>query len=100
MYIHRLWFSSPLKCKIWQERITECLRRIIKEPKAAFAFIHRAYNKDEKMARLDQLRRRVCVEGDGGVVEWEESEEELEREGKLLNGGTNPLLSLKGEVKL
>ena len=87
----RLSFSAPHKCKLWQERIAECLRRLIKDPKAAFAFIHRAYNKDEKMARQDLRIRRVEVDGD--VAEWVE----LERERELINGETNPLLSLKGE---
>ena len=92
----RLSFSSPLRCKLWQERITECLRRIIKEPKAAFAFIHRAYNKDEKMARQDQLRR--SMEGDVvGVVDRDGPGEELEGERELIGRGNNPLLSLKGE---
>ena len=95
-YAHRLSFSSPLRCKLWQERITECLRRIIKEPKAAFAFIHRAYNKDEKMARQDQLRR--SVEGDVGGVDWDGPGEELDEERELVNGGNAPLLSLKGTM--
>lgn len=69
----------------------ECLRRLSKEPKSAFAFVHRAYNKDKKMAKQDLLRLRL--EEAGGVVEWEEPETE---EGELDDGGTNQLLSIKG----
>ena len=46
------------------------------------------------MARQDLLRQ--CVEGDLGVVEWDGPGEELQGEGDLVNGGSNPLLSLKG----
>ena len=95
-HTRRLSFNSPLRCKLWQERIAECVRRLIKEPKAAFAFIHRAYNKDEKMARQDLLRQ--CVERDVGVVEWDGSGEELQGEGELVSGGNTSLLSLKGET--
>ena len=48
------------------------------------------------MARQDLLRRHV--EGDVGVVEWDGLEEELGGDGKLVNGGNNPLLSLKGTM--
>ena len=48
------------------------------------------------MARQDQLRRHV--EGDVGVIEWDGLEEELGGDGKLVNGGNNPLLSLKGRM--
>ena len=67
----------------------ESLRRLTKEPKSAFAFVHRAYNKDKKMAKQDLLRLRL--EEAGGVLEWEEPEaEEADDE------GTNRLLSIKG----
>ena len=81
-------FSSQFKCKLWQERILESFRRLNKDPKTAFAFVHRAYNKDRKMAKQDLLR--LGVEEAGGVVEWVEGEEEVDTE------GTNHLLSLKG----
>ena len=72
----------------------ECLRRLSKEPKSAFAFIHRAYNKDKKMAKQDLLR--LGLEEAGGVVEWEEPEAE---EDEANNGGTNRLLSIKGVLR-
>ena len=46
------------------------------------------------MARQDQLRRHV--EGDVGVVDRDGPGEELGGDGKLIDGGNNPLLSLKG----
>ena len=78
-------FSSPFKCKLWQERVAESVRRLSREPKSAFAFIHRAYNKDRKMVKDDLLR--LGVEEAGGVTQWAEEEAQ---------DGANTLLSLKG----
>ena len=71
----------------------ECLRRLSREPKSAFAFIHRAYNKDRKMAKLDLLRLGLEEAGDGGVVQWEEPEGDVE---EVDDGGTKQLLSING----
>ena len=48
------------------------------------------------MARQDQLRGHV--EEDVGVVEWDGPGVELEGDGKLVDGGNSPLLSLKGTM--
>lgn len=72
----------------------ECLRRLSKEPKSAFAFVHRAYNKDKKMAKQDLLR--LGLEEAGCVVEWEEPGAEEE---EVDDGGTNRLLSMNGVLQ-
>ena len=90
-FFSRLFFSSQFKCKLWQDRISDCLRRLSKEPKTTFAFVHRAYNKDKKMAKQDLLR--LGLEEAGGVVQWAE-EEGLKEE--VDDGETDTLLSLKG----
>ena len=81
--IFRLSFSLPFKCKLWQERVLESLKRLCREPKSEFAFVHRAYNKDKRMAREDLLRLGVAEAK--GVVVWEEQD------------GADTLISLKGK---
>ena len=58
-----------------------------REPKSAFAFVHRAYNKDKRMAREDLLRLGVA-EAVVGVAVWEE---------QVVQDGADALISLKGE---
>lgn len=50
----RLVFSSAHKCKMWQERLLESLRRSVRTLKSTFAFVHRAYSRDQKMEGSQQ----------------------------------------------
>ncbi len=50
-FLHRLHFSNASKCRLWLDRLLDCKRRAHKDIKSLFAFIYRAYRKDEKLSR-------------------------------------------------
>ena len=50
----RLVFNSAHKCKIWKERLLESLRCSVRTLKSTFAFVHRAYSRDQKMEGSQQ----------------------------------------------
>ena len=52
--LSRLVFDSAHKCKVWQERLLESLRRSRQTLKSMFAFVHRAYSRDQRMERSQQ----------------------------------------------
>lgn len=51
-------FDSAHKSKVWQERLVESLRRSRQTLKSTFAFVHRAYSRDQRMER-SQLGEEV-----------------------------------------
>ena len=84
-HTHRLLFSSVLKCRSWFDRLLECKRSAHKDIKNVFAFIYRAYRKDQK------LSRPWGESGDNGVANVTEPAESREA------GGVDGLLSLQSE---
>lgn len=98
-HTHRLSFSPLTKCRIWYDRVLECKRRAHKDTKSVFAFVYRAYRKDEKYSQLlsdseenGVVLRNMCelgetcgAGGEGGPCE--------------AGGGGGGLLSLTSECQ-
>ncbi|XP_064392671.1 myotubularin-related protein 4-like isoform X2 [Halichondria panicea] len=87
----RLLFSSVLKCRSWFDRLQECKRLAHKDVKNVFAFIYRAYRKDQK------LSRPWGESGDSGVANVTEPAESCEAGDMCEAGGVGGLLSLQSD---
>ncbi len=82
--MHRLLFSCVSKCRLWFDRLLDCKRKAHKDIKSLFAFIYRAYRKDEKLSKPWESNNEI------------QSSKELEESGDVCEaGGGGGLVSLK-----
>ena len=83
----RFTFDSAQKCHMWQERLAESVRQV-RGTEEAFAYVHRAYYKDQKAERLEPSAEKE------GVVSEELAKDDASSPLPLSSG---PLSSLPGE---